>query len=207
MTEEEFLNEYERRVNPHRYVSWLVEGKVKIYKTELQRRHSIPFIVDGLCSGRVKDVKTALKKANREKIPLEEVFGKMHDLAGVRIVVYYLSQVEDIHRCFQEDNDFDVSLLQDNIDQPREDGYRGLHLVVRMNVDIEGQPFTGRCEVQIRTLYQHMPAEKTHPLYKEGLLKDDLARRIKEHLDHLHKLDKDSEFMKDAQRVSGGDIT
>ncbi|MFQ6039710.1 MAG: hypothetical protein ACE5PV_02540 [Candidatus Poribacteria bacterium] len=210
MTEEEFRDNYYRNVQPHEYVQFLVlMDKIPKYEVELKQQHGIEVV--SLSSGRMKDVDSALKKAGEENIELENVLDQMHDLAGVRVVVRYLSQVQEFYNCFIEDKDSgywsDVSQPTDNIEQPREDGYRGFHFIVSKDAEIDGRNITGRCEVQIKTLYQHALSEKTHPLYKFGLLTGELAQRTKSHSDSLHNLENESEFLRDEnQKVFEGSV-
>ena len=90
----------------------------------------------------------------------------LHDLAGVRVVCDYLTDVPFIIGYLQAHPAFKVlpESRADYISNPK-DGYRGFHLVVLVDTSF-GKT---KCEVQIQTALQHAWAARSHTLlYKLG---------------------------------------
>lgn len=136
-----------------------------------------PMVVPTQVSARTKNSESALRKLKlhprsgsiRTRRSIEAC---LDDLAGVRVVCDYLSDVETIRGYLQEHPAVKVihSKTKDYINKPKE-GYRGIHLVVRILTSFGWT----KCEVQVRTTLQHAWAEKTHDLlYKLG--KTDLKK-------------------------------
>jgi len=152
--------------------------------------------------GRVKELESVLEKMERKGIALSEIFSKMEDLAGVRVVCYYLSDVYEIYEFLKNDPEITIGQKPHNpndyIQNPKEDGYRSFHCVVQTQVPSKGKWKQVKCEVQIRTALQDAWAKKAHPLtYK----KDDVPQHFKQHLrilgDLLHAVDEAAELLKD----------
>jgi putative GTP pyrophosphokinase len=136
-----------------------------------------PMVVPTRVSARAKTLKSALRKLKRHPRSgsirtRRAIEACLDDLAGVRVVCDYLSDVEAIRGYLHEHPAFKVihSKTKDYIVKPNK-GYRGIHLVVRIVTSFGWI----KCEVQVRTTLQHAWAEKTHDLiYKLG--KTDLER-------------------------------
>lgn len=80
----------------------------------------------------------------------------MQDIGGIRVVVSNLKQVDSIFKILANERCFyngDAFIKMDNyIAQPKEDGYRCLHIVGRFNNELKEER---KIEFQIRTKLQH----------------------------------------------------
>ena len=98
--------------------------------------------------------------------PLEQIT----DLAGVRVIAYFLSDVTDFGRAIEEQ--FDVVERSDKSDVLEEEerfGYKSVHFLVKLRHSrtslIEYAPFSGlTAEIQVRTVLQHAWAEIEHDI-------------------------------------------
>ncbi len=95
-------------------------------------------------SQRLKRIPTILDKLHRQ--PKMEL-GRMHDIGGCRAVLGDLSEVYEVLDRYRARPTVGGIKVQDYIEKPKPDGYRGVHVIVKYH----GR----RIEVQLRTQVQH----------------------------------------------------
>lgn len=121
--------------------------------------------------------------------PLEEI----SDLCGIRIIVYYNEDVENVVKLIREEFAVNESQSQDKADEldTQEFGYRSVHLVVTLseprNQLAEWSSFKNlQAEIQVRTVLQHSWAAISHALqYKH---EDEVPRTLRRRLYRLSGL-------------------
>ena len=101
---------------------------------------------------------------------------QMQDVGGCRAVVPLSGDVDAVlHRFIQSRAKHDLIRTDDYLAEPRESGYRGVHLVYRYRTSSErNQPYDGlRIEVQLRSQLQHAwaTAVETVGLFSRQALK------------------------------------
>lgn len=113
---------------------------------------------------------------------VESVYRNLTDVAGVRVVCYYLDDVYRVAELLLQQDDIRLRRRSDYIKQPKETGYRSLHLVVEVPVFLSGGKEIVPVEVQIRTVGMDYWASLEHQLrYKAPekipqSVKDDLKK-------------------------------
>ncbi|MDY0095052.1 MAG: RelA/SpoT domain-containing protein [Candidatus Vecturithrix sp.] len=118
---------------------------------------------------RVKALESFLDKIERKTYTAP--FEQIKDLAGVRVVTYYLDDVERVRQLIYQEFTVDEQHSVDKIMRlgPEEFGYRSVHLIIavsepRVNLH-EWSPFAGlTAEIQIRTILQHAWADLSHKI-------------------------------------------
>lgn len=153
---------------------------------------------------RIKELTSLARKAERNGWSADSAISHASDMIGARIVCPNLNDVYRIAELLKESLVFDdpPPEAQDYIKTPKASGYRALHLNVRLDV---GHPFpTYRfgCEIQVRTMLQHVWSELTHAdLYKKGeTLPTDLRERATDLATQLAAADQIAQRIRD--RVS-----
>ncbi|MGW3092263.1 GTP pyrophosphokinase [Streptomyces sp. NPDC001102] len=119
--------------------------------------------------GRTKSVDSLVEKIRRKdkyRDPLSEIT----DLTGIRIVTYYLEDVDRVAGLLAKNFTVDISGQEINRPEaPSEFGYESSHLVIRLaeqraHLD-EWRKFAGlTAEIQVRTVLQHAWASISHKL-------------------------------------------
>lgn len=114
--------------------------------------------------------------------PLQEIT----DLAGVRVITYFLNVVQDVEKVIQEQ--FEVLERIDKseaFEKDRRLGYQSLHFLVRLKVNRCALPeyakFSGlTAEIQVRTILQHAWAEIEHDIQYKAVyaLPSQIRRRF-----------------------------
>ncbi|WP_438467326.1 GTP pyrophosphokinase [Streptococcus pluranimalium] len=168
---EEFLDPYIQAVGE---LKIKLRGIRKQYRK--QQKHSpIEFV-----TGRVKSVESIQEKMALRGILLENVAQDIQDIAGLRVMVQFVDDVDEVLRLLRQRHDLKVVQERDYIRHMKSSGYRSYHVVVEYPVDtIDGQK-TILAEIQIRTLAMNFWATIEHSLnYKyQGDFPDDIKQRL-----------------------------
>ena len=90
------------------YMQAVEEIKVKLKGLREQYQMSSQHTPIEFVTGRVKPVTSILDKAQRKDIPLDEIDTKMQDIAGIRIVCQFVSDIDTIVELMRTRQDFEV---------------------------------------------------------------------------------------------------
>ena len=115
---------------------------------------------------RLKSPASIAEKLNRKGLPqtLESIEQNLTDIAGVRIVCNYLEDIYHIASLLERQHDVELVRKRDYIRNPKESGYRSLHLVIRIPVFLSDHTELVPVEVQIRTIAMDFWASLEHQL-------------------------------------------
>lgn len=86
------------------------------------------------------------------------------DVAGVRVVCSYKSDVENLVSLLQRQDDLQIVRIKDYLTHPKPNGYRSLHAIVRVPVHFMDRTQMVPVEVQIRTIAMDYWASLEHDL-------------------------------------------
>ena len=115
---------------------------------------------------RLKSLKSIVGKLQRKGLPLtlasaqEELF----DIAGVRVICNYIDDIYDLANMLCNQGDVAVLRRRDYIQEPKPNGYRSLHLTVRIPVFLSTGSVGVPVEIQIRTIAMDFWASLEHQL-------------------------------------------
>lgn len=129
-----------------------IQTKLEILNDELAmktKRNPIESI-----SSRVKSPRSIVEKMDRKGFPLtvESVWENLNDVAGVRVICSFIEDIYDVAAMFMKQDDIEVLEIKDYIKNPKPNGYRSLHLIVRVPIFLSDKTLPMRVEVQIRTI-------------------------------------------------------
>lgn len=130
-------------------------------------RNPIKFI-----NTRLKRSSSLVEKMKRSGIPLsiENIEENINDMAGIRVICSYVDDIYMISQALIRQNDIELVSQKDYIASPKPNGYRSLHMIVRVPVHFEGGTKYVKVEVQIRTIAMDFWATLEHELkYKNQL--------------------------------------
>ena len=129
---------------------------------------------------RVKSLESITEKLNRRNLPFstQSIEENLTDIAGIRIIC-----------SFREDIYFLADCLLD-IENPKENGYRSLHLIVEVPIFLKHKKKMMKVEVQLRTIAMDFWASLEHKLkYKKDIASDQLTADLKKCADESAALD------------------
>lgn len=131
-----------------------------VFQMRLKNK-SVRVDTNSLISQRLKRVPAILYKLQRKyhgHKPSMKLY-QVQDIAGCRAVLSTVSQVNELCEKYYLKGDLKHKKVtfKDYIEEPKEDGYRSIHLVYEYKSDKGKQEFNGlRVEVQIRSKLQHI---------------------------------------------------
>ena len=122
-----------------------------------------------------------LVKMNKS-VDIDSVSENIHDIAGVRVICSYIDDVYLVAEALLKQDDITLITRKDYIAEPKENGYRSLHLIVKVPVFLSERRLEMEVEVQLRTIAMDFWASLEHQLYYKtdfdgkGELVDELRR-------------------------------
>ena len=142
-----------------------VETKLNILRDEFGLTAGYNPIESISC--RVKTMESVLEKAGRKGIDLDldAIKDGLSDIAGVRVICSFVSDVYRIVELLTSQHDITVLQVKDYIAQPKPNGYRSLHVILEVPVFLSGGPEPVRVEVQFRTMAMDFWASLEHKTY------------------------------------------
>jgi len=167
-----------------------VKLRVEIIKHEYEMSPHNP--IERVCY-RLKTPESILKKL--EKYGCEPKISflskKINDIAGIRVICPYISDIYVISTILMEQEDFELIKMRDYIQYPKQNGYRSLHMVMQVPVYRYGKKV--RVELQLRTPAMDLWASLEHRLcYKaEKAVPCEIAAKLKECAEDIAKADKE----------------
>lgn len=116
--------------------------------------------------GRVKAIESMVAKLRKKGLPptIEAARESINDIAGVRVVCSYIDDVYRVAEMVERQTDIEIIKRQDYIRTPNYNGYRSLHLDIRMPVYLSDRTEHVTAEIQIRTIAMDFWASLEHDI-------------------------------------------
>ena len=130
---------------------------------------------------RIKTMDSIAEKLRRRghAVTIDNIYAYIQDVAGIRIICNYLEDIYYMRGLLTRSDSFRVLQEVDYIKQPKESGYRSLHLIVEVPIVISEGTLHLPVEIQLRTIAMDMWASLEHELRyksKRAFSKDDATR-------------------------------
>jgi len=144
---------------------------------------------------RIKSEGSLIRKIRKKDIALnvEEIEKNIFDIAGVRVVCSFPEDIYILADYFLKQDDIKLIERKDYIKNPKESGYRSLHLIVEVPIFLHNEKRAMKVEVQLRTIAMDFWASVEHKLrYKKNLpenLQKELYSELKACAEESEKLD------------------
>ena len=115
---------------------------------------------------RVKSFDSIAAKLEKKGLPLtiESAMKNVNDIAGVRVVCSYIDDVYRVAEMMERQTDVEIVKRQDYIETPNYNGYRSLHLDIKVPVYLSDRTEYLAAEVQIRTIAMDFWASLEHDI-------------------------------------------
>jgi putative GTP pyrophosphokinase len=147
-----------------------VQTKLQVLNDELslaRKRNPIEFI-----KTRIKKPDSIAVKLKKKGLPItsEAVKSNLNDVAGVRVICAFLDDIYRVADMLTAQDDVKLIKTKDYIKNPKENGYRSLHLIIEVPVYFSDHKQQLRVEVQIRTIAMDFWASLEHQVkYKKNV--------------------------------------
>ena len=104
-----------------------------------------------------------MEKKNLD-LTLTAACNNIYDIAGIRIVCPYIKDVYLIRDRILAQDDLHILDIKDYIETPKKNGYRSLHIIIRIPVYFMNKKQLVPVELQIRTLAMDLWASLEHDI-------------------------------------------
>jgi putative GTP pyrophosphokinase len=142
---------------------------------------------------RVKSPQSIFEKLSRKgfEVSAQSAKENLNDIAGIRVICSYINDIYTVARLLMSQNDIEVVKIVDYIKNPKPNGYRSLHLVVKVPVFFSDRMEKVKVEVQIRTIAMDFWASLEHQLHYKagGNVPPEIAAELKECADIISSTD------------------
>ena len=168
-----------------------MKTKIDIINEDLKTRYSYNPIKS--IQTRLKGPGSIIKKMNRLNLDvnIDNINGKINDIAGVRIVCKYIPDIFMIVNILKNDKDIKIIKEKDYVNNPKESGYRSYHLIVEIPITLTTGIEHVVVEIQIRTMSMDFWASLEHEIvYKyNGEIPDEVRIQMVEAAEEATRLD------------------
>ncbi len=144
-------------------------------------------------SSRIKSADSIARKLRKKQkeLTVANILRYVNDVAGVRIICSFTSDIYQIADAIMRQNDVTVLKIKDYILNPKPNGYRSYHMIVTIPIFLSNEYVETKVEIQIRTIAMDFWASLEHKMYYKfdgkapEKIKDELTdcARIISHLD------------------------
>lgn len=195
-----FIHEYEKLMAYYRCAIMEIETKFNVLNEEFSLRYDRNPISSIKC--RLKTPRSVIEKLDRLGLPftLENVEQNLHDVAGIRVICSFPNDVYTLAKALLSQDDITLIREKDYIKNPKDNGYRSLHLIVTVPIFLASEKRLMKAEIQLRTIAMDVWASLEHQLkYKkdtpftkemenELMYCASLSSELDERMDNLRKI-------------------
>lgn len=175
------------------YNSALKEINVKIEILNNEFVHIYNYTPIEHVKSRLKTPDSIVKKLKRYNydVTMENMTEKLSDIAGIRIICSFTSDIYQIADLISKQSDVTVLYVKDYIENPKPNGYKSYHMVVTIPIYLSDGPVETKVEIQIRTVAMDFWASLEHKIYYkfEGNAPAYLQQELKACADVVDMLD------------------
>ena len=170
----------------------VLQSRLKRINEKLSQQYNRNIIKNA--TSRIKSIESTKHKLMKKGYDetYEMALEKINDLVGVRAVCYYLDDLYEVANCLNEFHEIRVLERKDYIKNPKNSGYRSLHLIVQVLIYFQNHLQWVKAEVQLRTIIMDHWAKLDHRLrYKCSDMQEELIDgHFKKYSRLLHVIDK-----------------
>ena len=177
-----------------------VETKLNVLNAEFTMKNNRnPF---ESIKSRIKSPVSILEKMQRKGFELsaESIEKNLADIAGIRVICSFPDDIYATARLLTQQDDITVLEVKDYIKNPKQNGYRSLHLIIEIPIFLAKEKRMMKVEIQLRTIAMDCWASLEHQIhYKKDFnfteemaaelaLCADLSAELDERMEKLRKI-------------------
>ena len=168
-----------------------VETKIEILNNEFKMKSKHNPIEH--VTSRLKTPQSIAKKLrhNGKEFTIENIVKYINDIAGIRIICSFKSDIYSIAEAISKQNDVEVLKIKDYVTNPKENGYSSYHMIVSVPIYLVNAVVDTKVEIQIRTIAMDYWASLEQKIYYkfEGNAPKEIRKELKECADLVSYLD------------------
>ncbi len=153
-------------------------------------------------SSRLKSPESILEKLIRKHLPLtlDSIEQNLTDIAGIRVICSFIEDIYVLKSSIEKQDDLKILEIKDYIKNPKENGYRSLHMIVEIPIYLSNEKKLMKVEIQLRTIAMQTWASLEHQIfYKKEYSKEDkeiYKEKLKNAANLSYELDVDMQKIK-----------
>ncbi len=143
-------------------------------------------------STRIKKPETIIEKLKRKnhELTYENMFEYINDIAGIRIVCNFKSDVYKLVEIIEGFQDIRILNKKDFMKNPKKSGYMSYHLIIEVPVNFSSGIMYVKVEIQIRTLGMDFWASLEHKLkYKNPNISKNESKNLIKYAKVINNID------------------
>ena len=133
---------------------------------------------------RIKTPESIVQKLKRNgyESTIQNMVEHINDIAGIRIVCSFTSDIYRMAEMIGRQNDLTVVSVKDYIKHPKESGYKSYHMLVTVPIFLSDRVVDTKVEIQIRTMAMDFWASLEHKIYYkfEGNAPEYISKDLRE---------------------------
>lgn len=184
-----------------------VNTKLEILNNEFKLAHQYNPIEH--ITSRIKTPQSIAKKIrhNNMELTVENIVKYINDVAGIRIICSFTSDIYRIADLIRKQSDVKVLKIKDYITNPKPNGYMSYHMIITVPIFLSQEVVETKVEIQIRTIAMDFWASLEHKMYYkfEGNAPSHITRELKECADIVSFLDQKMLAINEEIRTYSGD--
>ena len=165
--------------------------KLEILNNEFKLAHQYNPIEH--ITSRIKSAHSIARKIRLKgkELTAENIVRYVNDVAGVRIICSFTSDIYRIAKAITSQDDVTVLKVKDYIANPKPNGYMSYHMIVSIPIFLSNDVVNTKVEIQIRTIAMDFWASLEHKIYYkfDGKAPDGIREELKECADIISFLD------------------
>ena len=159
-----------------------LDTKIQILNEEFKQTHQYNPIE--YVKSRVKSPESIVKKLDRYgyEDSIENMVTYCNDIAGMRIVCSFTSDIYRMADMIGRQNDITVISIKDYLRNPKDSGYKSYHMLVTLPIFLSDKVVDTKVEIQIRTIAMDFWASLEHKIYYkfEGNAPEYISKDLRE---------------------------
>ena len=176
----EKFDEFTRLMSYYRCAMMEIETKFNV----LNEEYSLAFDRNPINSikTRLKSFPSIKEKLKRKGIDdsIESIEQNLNDIAGVRVICSFPEDVYALAEALLNQDDIILIEKKDYIKNPKQNGYRSLHMIVAIPIFLAHEKRMMKVEIQLRTIAMDFWASLEHQLRykKETTFTEEMAKEL-----------------------------
>lgn len=141
-----------------------LESRLEILNEEFSLQHDRNPIES--MKSRLKSPSSIMNKMQKRGLSLDfpTMQANIMDIAGVRVICSFEEDVFFLAKCLKDQSDIEIITEKDYISHPKPNGYRSLHLTIRLPVFFAEKEIHVPVEIQLRTIAMDFWASLEHDI-------------------------------------------
>ena len=167
-----------------------IKTKIEILQEELKLFYEYEPIE--YITTRIKKPESIIEKLKRKNYNLtyENMFEKINDIAGIRIVCNFKKDVYKLVEIIENFQDVKIVNKKDFMKNPKKSGYMSYHIITEVPVNFSAGIMFVRVEIQIRTIGMDFWASLEHKLkYKNSDISKNDSKNLMKYAKVINNID------------------